>query len=86
MISMLQQFFMIAPFRHGLLLASDGLAHSCSEHKGHLFDDNVLHQLQLIYTKMLRTSRKDVQITDFCLSFKDWDGQPVDVTIQQDAF
>lgn len=86
MISMLQQFFMIPPFRHGILLADDGLPPNPAEHKGQAYDDNVLHQLQAIYTRLLTTARKDVHISDFCLSFKDWEGQPVDVTVQQDAF
>ena len=86
MISMIQQFFLIPPFRNGILLAKDGLSHTHSIYNDREYDDNVLHQFQNIYTKLLKTARKDVHITDFCLSFKDWEGQPVDVTVQQDAF
>jgi uncharacterized UBP type Zn finger protein len=43
--SMLQQFFMIPAFRYNLLAVDDGVAEDLQEFKGHLVDDNMLHQL-----------------------------------------
>jgi hypothetical protein len=42
---MLQQFFMIPAFRYNLLAVDDGVAEDLQEFKGHLVDDNMLHQL-----------------------------------------
>lgn len=61
MISMLQQFFMILPFRNGILATDDGKVPALElDKKGRTYDDNVLHQLQALYTRLLKSERRDV--------------------------
>lgn len=50
-----------------------------------IIDDNVLHQFQLLFANLELTEKQDVDPQDFCLSFKDFEGEPVNVMIQQDA-
>lgn len=44
-------------------------------------DDNVLHQLQKMFAYLLLSDRQDYKPTDFCFSFKDYAGEPVNVSI-----
>ena len=43
--SMMQQFYMIPNFRYNLLCVDDGKAPDMKEHKGDMYDDNMLHQM-----------------------------------------
>eukprot|EP00826_Nyctotherus_ovalis_P065647 TRINITY_DN9653_c0_g2_i1.p1 TRINITY_DN9653_c0_g2~~TRINITY_DN9653_c0_g2_i1.p1 ORF type:complete len:271 (+),score=76.45 TRINITY_DN9653_c0_g2_i1:35-847(+) len=48
-------------------------------------DDNILHQLQKIFAYLELTERQDYKPDKFCFAFKDLDGQPTNISIQQDA-
>ena len=88
MISCLQQFFMIPGFRQGVLdilpLGADGGGEGAGEVLS-LRSDNVLHQLQLLFTFLQESDKSSTEITRFCFSFKDYDDNPTDLLVQQDA-
>lgn len=85
MIAMLQQFFCTPTFRYGILLADDGKPSESVEIKERIFDDNVFHQFQKMFTYLESSKRGSYDPIDFCLSYKDHDGQPINTKIQQDA-
>jgi ubiquitin C-terminal hydrolase len=49
------------------------------------FDDNLLHQLQKTYTYLTYSEKQAYNPKDFCASFKDFDGAPINPMIQQDS-
>jgi ubiquitin carboxyl-terminal hydrolase 34 len=48
-------------------------------------DDNVLHQIQKMFTFLEVTNRCDYNPKEFCYSFKGLDGLPTNLIMQQDA-
>jgi len=78
--SMLQQFYTIPTFRYNLLAANDGLSGQDKEN-----DDNVLHQLLRMFSFLEFTERQCYNPRHFCDSFKDIDGNPTNMSVQQDA-
>ncbi len=81
--AMIQQFYMIPTFRYGLLAADDKRP-PCFKKPSEV-DDNVLHQLQKIFSFLELTERQDYNPAKFCYAFKDMDGKPTNTSIQQDA-
>ena len=82
LISIIQQFFNITPFKFGLLKARDNKKKNPDEN---ISDDNLLHQLQKLFTYLQISHRNYVNPKDFVYSFKDLDNQPTDINIQCDA-
>ena len=80
--SILQQFFNIASFRFGILNARDNVEPLPDEN---IKDDNLLHQLQRMFTFLQLSKRGDFAPTDFVYSFKDLDNKPTDINVQCDA-
>lgn len=68
--SMLQQFFLIPSFRYCLLQVNDNKPPQYSEGKLDI-DDNVLHQLQKMFTFLELSERQYYNPHEFCHSFKD---------------
>lgn len=85
MIAMLQQFFCTDTFTRGILMANDYKPTELSEVKGRQIDDNLFHQLQSLFGFLQKSRRREVDPTNFCLSYKDYDGQPVNIGVQQDS-
>lgn len=85
MTAMIQQFFMNEPFRYALLRANDKQEINEASHNGVLVDDNVLHQMQKLFVFLELTDRQDFNPFEFCFSFKDYSGMPVNVLVQADA-
>ncbi|CAD8206268.1 unnamed protein product [Paramecium pentaurelia] len=84
--AMLQQFYMIKPFRYGILQANDNKDVDLQLSKtGFTYDDNVLHQLQQMFSYLELSDRVDYNPQEFCAAFKDYAGEPVNIFIQQDA-
>jgi ubiquitin carboxyl-terminal hydrolase 34 len=54
-------------------------------HNNREYDDNLLHQVQKLFSFLERTDRGDYNPIDFCNSFKDFNGDPVNVCVQQDT-
>ena len=80
---MLQQFFMVPSFRYGLLEISDGK--SLNEKNNFNIDDNILHQVQKMFSYLDLSQREDYNPFDFCYSYKDFEGKPTNLTVQQDS-
>jgi ubiquitin carboxyl-terminal hydrolase 34 len=84
--SMLQQFYMTPAFRYLILAAEDAQEANIVEDKdGRKVDDNNFHQLQKMFAYLDKSERRDYHPIDFCYSFKDYSGNPVNVTVQQDT-
>ncbi len=85
MIAMIQQFYMTPSFKN-LVLMADDREPECLVKKGTKeVDDNIFHQFQNMFANLDLTEKQEFSPEDFCFSFKDFDGQPVNVTVQQDA-
>jgi ubiquitin C-terminal hydrolase len=79
--STLQQLFMVPAFRYGILGAdTDVSSPSDAEAK-----DDILFQLQLLFAYLQESNKAYVDPTGFSAAFKDYEGQPTDVLVQQDA-
>jgi ubiquitin carboxyl-terminal hydrolase 34 len=85
MIAMIQQFYLVKPFRHLLLMADDGQPECLVKRGLKEIDDNILHQFQNMFGNLELTERQEYNPDEFCFSFKDFEGNPVNVSIQQDA-
>ena len=85
--SILQQMYMVVPFRNAIMSADDkkGVKHNSSIYNNNFFDDNLLHQLQRMYTYLTFSEKQAYNPKDFCSSFKDLDGQPINIHLQQDS-
>ena len=80
--SMLQQFFLITPFRDAILAITDNKP-SVLNDLG--IDDNLLHQFQSLFGYLTLSIRKDYNPSNFCFSYKDVDGKPINTLLQHDA-
>jgi ubiquitin C-terminal hydrolase len=85
MIATLQQFYCTPVFRYGMLMADDGADPKPTPFKGRQVDDSVFHQFQKMLAYLDRSERRDFDPHDFCFSYKDYSGEPTNVSVQQDA-
>ncbi|EGR27434.1 hypothetical protein IMG5_196170 [Ichthyophthirius multifiliis] len=87
--AMIQQFFMTPTFRNAILMADDNKELNFEEveynKKQMVTDDNVLHQFQQMFAYLLMSDRVEYNPIEFCFSFKDYMGEPVNTIVQQDA-
>lgn len=84
--SMLQQLYMTPAFRYAVLAADDKKELTITEDKeGRKIDDNLFHQLQKMFAYLDSSERGYYDPSQFCFSFKDYSGQPLNVSIQQDT-
>ena len=84
--AMLQQFFMTPTFRYAVLAADDKKEPNLvAKENKFIADDNVLHQLQQMFGSLELSDRRDYNPQEFCFAFKDFSGQPINVSEQQDA-
>jgi len=84
--SIMQQLYMCPTFRYAIMSADDGEPEKPSSGYRHsVDDDNLLHQLQIMYTYLTYSDRMDYSPRDFCYSYKDFDGNPMNVGTQQDS-
>ena len=86
--AMLQQFFMTPSFRYALLMINDLKPTELVPHNKEItrmVDDNILHQLQYMFGFLELSDRMDYNPLEFCFAFKDFQGLPVNVCIQQDS-
>lgn len=77
--SALQQFFMVPDFRQGVLNIEPSTDSDTPK------EEDVLAQLQDIFAHLQETEKAYFDPKGFCNAFKDWEGNPVDVLVQQDA-
>ena len=84
--SVMQQMYMVPSFRKGILAADDGKPpNPHSDYSNSCDDDNLLHQLQRMYTFLSFSEKMDYNPKDFCYSYKDFDGNPTNIAVQQDS-
>ena len=85
--SILQQMYMVPSFRYAIMSADDkkGKNYQISFFYNNTFDDNLLHQLQKMYTFLTYSEKQAYNPKDFCSSFKDFDGAPINPLLQQDS-
>lgn len=76
MISSLQQLFFVKQFRETLLTV---------QKKDEPLEENLLYQLQYIYSALNYSDKQSVNPKGLCKAFKDWEGRPVNVYEQMDA-
>ena len=77
MISILQQFYMVPPFRYGILSIESG--------ENVLQDEDMLYQLRFMFSFLESSERQACNPKKFCNAYKDLDGYPTNTSIQQDA-
>jgi ubiquitin carboxyl-terminal hydrolase 34 len=80
--SMLQQFFLIAPFRNAIVSIRDNKEPNYADNG---IDDNLIHQFQRTFVYLMNSTRRDFNPGAFCYSFKEFDGKPTNTAIQHDA-
>ena len=84
--SIIQQMYMVPTFRYAIMSADDGETEKPSSGYNYAVDDdNLLHQLQKMYTYLTYSNKMDYNPRDFCYSYKDFEGKPTNVRAQQDS-
>ena len=83
--SILQQMYMVPTFRYAIMSSDDHKEPSNPSFIYELMDDNLLHQLQVMYTNLTYSNKSDFSPRAFCYSYKDFDGNPTNVRMQQDS-
>ena len=78
--SIMQQLYMVPTFRYAILQSDDHKPIETSS-----FDDNLLHQLQRMYTFLLLSEKEYYNPKLFCHAYRDIDGNPTNVVVQQDS-
>ena len=79
--SIMQQMYMVPTFRFAIMNSDDKEPAKLN----HGIDDNVLHQLQKMYTYLFFSEKEYYNPKEFCFSFKDFDGNPTNTMVQQDS-
>lgn len=69
---------MIPSFRNDIMSVNSSLSDESKE-------DNMLYQLQFLFANLLKSEKQYANPRGFARSFKDWDGNPTDVTVQMDV-
>ena len=77
--SMMQQFFMLSDFRNTILETEDLNYDKVAK------QDNLLYQLKLIFGALKMSQRQYYDPRLFCYSFKDYEGNPINVLEQMDV-
>ena len=84
--SIMQQMYMVPTFRYAILGSDDHEPPKpCETVRLSIDDDNLLHQLQIMYTYLTYSEKGDYNPKYFCFSFKDFDGNSINPMIQQDS-
>ena len=85
--SILQQMYMVPSFRYAIMSSDDEKSQNIhtSFINNNIYDDNLLHQLQKMYTFLTYSEKEAYNPKDFCASFKDFDNAPINPIVQQDS-
>ena len=81
--SIMQQLYMVPTFRFAIMGADDKDVTLFGSYNSQ--DDNLLHQLQVMYTYLTLSEKKHFNPKYFCHSFKDFSGNPTNPKVQQDS-
>ena len=85
--SIIQQMYMVPTFRYAIISADEG--DFSNQNSKYQYSENdyyayLLHQLQKMYTYLTFSDKIDYNPRDFCFSYKNFDGNPINVMVQQD--
>ena len=80
--SVIQQLFYIPLFKYSIMNADDKKSPIKSDF---LDDDNILHQMQKIFTQLSFTAFGEIIPKDLIFSIKDFDGNPINPNNMQDS-
>ena len=80
--SVIQQLYMIPQFKYAIMGVDDKKPPIKTQF---LNDDNILHQIQKLFTYLSYTSYGEVIPKDLVFSIKDFDGQPININQMQDS-
>ena len=78
--STLQQLFHVVSFRRGIFQVKTECEFDSPEAK-----DDMMLQLQYLFASLQASDKAFTDPKPFCYAFKDWDGRPTNVSVQQDA-
>ena len=78
--SILQQVYMVPTFRYAIMGFNDP-----NKKEQEISDDDSLNQLQIMYTYLTLSEKEDYNPKNFCKAFKDFDGNPINIMVQQDS-
>ena len=78
--SILQQVYMVPTFRYAIMGVDDA-----KKNEQENSDDDSLNQLQIMYTYLTLSEKEDYNPKNFCKAFKDFDGNPINIMVQQDS-
>ena len=78
--SLMQQFFMIEPFRYGILSVPLGETLTEEDRK-----ESTMYQLQRLFGHLELSERRHYDPTPWCHAYKGYDGRPTNTLVQQDA-
>ncbi|KAL4443131.1 hypothetical protein ABPG74_002198 [Tetrahymena malaccensis] len=84
--SMIQQIFNCNPLVYSILAADDLKQQDLvANSQGVLHDDNILHQIQRMFSFLHLSIKKDFNTEGFCFSLKGYDGDRTQTNLQQDT-
>ena len=83
--SIMQQMYMVPTFRYAIMSADDHKEPQDPSDYMEINDDNLLQKLQKMYTYLTYSNKSSFAPRDFCYSYKDIDGHPTNVRMQQDS-
>mmetsp|Transcript_12467 Transcript_12467/g.20271 ORF Transcript_12467/g.20271 Transcript_12467/m.20271 type:complete len:3278 (-) Transcript_12467:248-10081(-) len=78
--SLLQQFYMIPEFRWAIMSVHDKVPLTADERR-----ESLLCQLQTLFGYLQESEKKFFDTRDFCAAYKDYDGQPMNTSLQMDV-
>ena len=82
--AILQQLYMVPSFRYAIMSANDNDSINPTLKYGEK-DENLLHQLQAIFSYLNLSNKQSFEPKYFCKAFKDNEGKPTNPRIQQDS-
>jgi hypothetical protein len=85
MISCLQQFYMVPSFRQAILKLNFNNSTSSTASGFKDDSDSFLFQLYKMFAYLQESVLYAYDLSDFCNAFKDFEGNPINIALQQDA-
>jgi len=82
--SIIQQLYMMETLRYAVMGGEDKDI-SFYKQRFSPYDDNLLHQLQVMFTYLTLSDKQYYNPQYFCMAFKDNNGNPINTKIQQDS-
>lgn len=75
--ALMQQLYMVPKLRSNIM--------NISEYKEENLEESEVYQLQCTMANLQESEKQHYSPAPFCGAFKDWDGQPINVNIQEDS-